>query len=95
MFSGRHTLTADQASWWLLSMFPITVMFLPMLIRALLPMMMRALLLLMISACSYKALLAMQNGHYFIDRDGRHFHDILNYLRVSIASDSFSNDVMH
>lgn len=74
-------------------MLPITVM--PLLIRTLLPMMMRALLLLMISACSYKALLAMQNGHYFIDRDGRHFHDILNYLRVSIASDSFSNDVMH
>lgn len=24
---------------------------------------------------------ADQNGHYFIDRDGRHFHDILNYLR--------------
>ena len=24
----------------------------------------------------------LQNGHYFIDRDGRHFHDILNYLRV-------------
>ena len=23
-----------------------------------------------------------QNGHYFLDRDGRHFHDILNYLRV-------------
>lgn len=85
MFSGRHTLTADQASWWLLSMLPIT----------LLPMMMRALLLLMISACSYKALLAMQNGHYFIDRDGRHFHDILNYLRVSIASGSSSDDVMH
>lgn len=26
-------------------------------------------------------LTADQNGHYFIDRDGRHFHDILNYLR--------------
>ena len=23
-----------------------------------------------------------QNGHYFIDRDSRHFHDILNFLRV-------------
>lgn len=22
-----------------------------------------------------------KNGHYFIDRDGRHFHDILNFLR--------------
>ena len=28
----------------------------------------------------------MQSGHYFIDRDGRHFHDILNYLRVSTAA---------
>ncbi|DBA66409.1 hypothetical protein WJX79_000202 [Trebouxia sp. C0005] len=26
-------------------------------------------------------LTADQNGHYFFDRDGRHFHDILNYLR--------------
>ena len=24
---------------------------------------------------------ALQRGHYFIDRDSRHFHDILNFLR--------------
>ncbi len=95
MFSGRHTLTADQASEWLLSMFPITVVFLPMLIRALLPMIICVLLLMMISAWSCEALLATQNGHYFIDRDGRHFHDILNYLRVSIANGSSSDDVPH
>jgi hypothetical protein len=29
-------------------------------------------------------LCSMQSGCYFLDRDGRHFHDILNYLRVLI-----------
>ena len=24
----------------------------------------------------------LQKGHYFIDRDSRHFHDVLNFLRV-------------
>lgn len=25
---------------------------------------------------------SVQNGCFFLDRDGRHFHDILNFLRV-------------
>ena len=29
-----------------------------------------------------------QEGCYFIDRDGRHFHDILNYLRDGVRGDT-------
>ena len=32
------------------------------------------------------ALIQDKSGAYFIDRDGRHFHEILNYLRGSTAS---------
>ena len=32
------------------------------------------------------ALIQDKNGTYFIDRDGRHFHEILNFLRGSTAS---------
>ena len=32
------------------------------------------------------ALIQDKNGAYFIDRDGRHFHEILNFLRGSTAS---------
>ena len=63
MFSGRHTLKADQVcmAQHLKSAPRIVIVLEPLV---------------------YDSSDAVQNGHYFIDRDGRHFHDILNYLRV-------------
>lgn len=40
-------------------------------------------------------LMGVQSGCYFLDRDGRHFHDILNFLRVRFLHAHHSGHLLY